>query len=431
MRALSRRGFLGCAAATAAAPFLLPAAARGANERVTMGLLGAGGQGTGVMRGFLGQRDVQVVAVCDVQESRRNAAKALVNNHYSALAEKDYKGCEAYNDFREVLARPDIDAVIIAPQDHWHAIMCVQAAEAGKDMYCEKPLGVSVRECQAIRDAVRRYGRVFQTGTQQRSDRRFRQACELARNGYLGKIHTVKVGAPGPSYQPRYRGPITPEPVPPGFDYEMFVGPAPMKPWHRARLDWPGWYLIWDYCVGFICNWGVHHLDIAFWGCPDLAKGPIELSFSADYRNFGLCDNVNGWSGEFVYPSGLKMLFSDNGHPCAQGCRFEGTEGWVHVDRGSIAADPPSLLQVTFKPDDIRLHHSDHHQADLIEAIRKRTDPVAPVEAGHLASYFGMIADIAARLNRKLKWDTASERFLADPEADRMLVRPMREPWTL
>ncbi len=208
-KGMSRRGFLKATAAVAA-PLILPNTSFGANERVTMGLLGSGGQGVHDMRGFLGCPGLQVVAVCDVQEGRRNAARTLVNNHYAGRAEKDYKGCEAYNDFREVLARDDVDAVLIAPQDHWHAIMAVQAAEAGKDMYCEKPLGVSVRECQAIRDTVRRLGRVFQTGTQQRSDRRFRQACELARNGYLGKLHTVKVGAPGPSYQPRYRGP---EPV--------------------------------------------------------------------------------------------------------------------------------------------------------------------------------------------------------------------------
>ncbi|HUT33855.1 MAG TPA: Gfo/Idh/MocA family oxidoreductase [Planctomycetota bacterium] len=429
-RGLTRRAFLKATAAVAA-PLVLPNTSFGANERVTMGLLGSGGQGSHDMRGFLGCPGLQVVAVCDVQESRRNAARTLVNNHYSARAEKDYKGCEAYNDFREVIARDDVDTVLIAPQDHWHAIMAIQAAEAGKDMYCEKPLGVSVQECQAIRDAIRRYGRVFQTGTQQRSDRKFRQACELARNGYLGKLHTVKVGAPGPSYQPRYRGPITPEPVPPGFDYEMFVGPAPMKPWHHARLDWPGWYLIWDYCAGFIVNWGVHHLDIAHWGCPALAEASFELTCTADYRNLGLTDNVNGWNAEFVYPSGLRMSFTDTGRPNAQGCRFEGDKGWVHVNRGGIHADPPSLLQVTLKPDDIHLHLSNHHQADFVEGVRQRSDPVSTVEAGLLASYFGMIADIAGRVRRKVKWDPIAERFDNDAEATRLLSRPMRAPWTL
>jgi len=416
MQTHTRRRFLKAAAATVAAPFVLPAAARGANDRIAMGCIGVGGRGTAVMRGFLGCGGLQVVAVCDVQQGRRNAARALVDSYYRSRGHKGYKGCEAYNDFRDVLARDDVDAVLIAPQDHWHAIIAVQAAQAGKDIYCEKPLGVSVRECQAIRDAVRRYGRVFQTGTQQRSDRRFRHACELARNGYLGKLHTVKVAAPGPTYRPRYRGPVTPEPVPPGLDYEMFVGPAEMKPWNRARLDWPGWYLIWDYCVGFICNWGVHHLDIALWGY---------------YRDFGLTDNVNGWQAEFVYPSGLRMSFSDTGHPHAQGCRFEGDQGWVHVNRHSISAQPTSLLQLALRPNDIHLHESTHHQADFVKAVRKRSDPVAPVEAGHRASYFGMIADIAGRLRRKLVWDTAAERFVGDGEANRMLTRPMREPWTL
>ena len=428
-RLVSRRGFL---AGAAAAPFVLSAAALGANDRVVMGAIGVGGRGTGVMRGFLGNAGVQVVAVCDVQESRRNRAKQLVEAQYAKQAAKgEYKGCEARNDFREVLARDDIDAVLLAPQDHWHAVMAVAAAERGKDIYCEKPLGVAVRESQAIRDAVRRYGRVFQTGTQQRSDRKFRFACELARNGYLGKLHTVKVGAPGPSYRRRYRGPTTPEPVPKGFDYEMYVGPAPLKPYNRARLDWPGWYLIWDYCAGFVVNWGVHHLDIAHWGCPELAEQPFDLTCTATYRDDGLCDNINGWKAEFVYASGLRMSFTDTGHPNAQGCRFEGEEGWVHVNRGGIHAEPASLLKVALRPSELRLYESTHHQADFVRAVRAGRDPVAPVEAGHRASYFGMIADIAGRVRRKVRWDPKAEQFVGDAEANRLLTRPMRSPWTL
>jgi predicted dehydrogenase len=425
---VSRRRFLRTAAAAAAAPLFLPASARGANDRITMGAIGVGGRGTGNMRSFLGIRDLQVVAVCDVQEAKRNRAKKLVDARYGSKSEK---GCAAYNDFREVLDRDDIDTVLIAPQDHWHGVMAVMAAEAGKDMYCEKPLGVAVAESQAIRNAVRRYARVFQTGTQQRSDRKFRHACELARNGYLGKLHTVKVGAPGPSYRRRYKGPTTPEPVPEGFDYDMYVGPAPMKPYNRGRLDWPGWYLIWDYCAGFIVNWGVHHLDIAHWGCPALHAATFELTCKADYRCDGLCDNVNGWQAQFVYPGGLRLLYSDTGHPYAQGCRFEGDKGWVHVNRGGIHAEPASLLKVQLRPNELHLHRSTHHQGDFAESVRSRRDPVAPVEGGHYASYFGMIADIAGRVQRKVTWDPAAERFVGDAEANRMLTRPLRAPWTL
>ena len=429
---LTRRRFLKAAAASAVAPTILPAAARGANDRITMGAIGVGGRGTGVMRGFLGARDLQVVAVCDVQQRNRERAKKLVDAQYARRAGRgQHKGCDATADFREIIARDDVDTVLIAPQDHWHAVMAVRAAEAGKDMYCEKPLGVAVRECQAIRDAVRRHGVVFQTGTQQRSSRNFRFACELARSGYLGKLHTLKVAAPGPSYRRRYRGPTTPEPVPKGFDYDMYVGPAPMKPYNRGRLDWPGWYLIWDYCAGFIVNWGVHHLDIAHWGCPSIGTTPFELECKATYRNDGLTDNINGWQAEFRFADGLRMSFSDSGHPHKQGCRFEGERGWVHVNRRGISAEPASLLKVALKPNDVHLHESRHHQGDFLAAVRTRRDPVSPVEAGHVASTLGLLGDVAARVGRKLKWDPAAERFVGAPDANRLLSRPMRSPWTL
>ena len=201
-----------------------------------------------------------------------------------------------------MLARKDIDAVCIATQDHWHALIAKAAAKAGKDMYCQKPLGVTDQQCRVIRDAVRRYGRIFQTGTQQRSERGFRFACELARNGYLGKLHTVEVAAPGPSYKRMYRS--RPEPVPQGFDFDMFMGPA-KRPYNGGLWAWPDWYLIRDYCVGFIVNWGVHHLDIANWGCPTVTSEPCELEFTGSYRDDGLTDNINDWKGEFRYESGL------------------------------------------------------------------------------------------------------------------------------
>ncbi|UCE48293.1 MAG: Gfo/Idh/MocA family oxidoreductase, partial [Phycisphaerales bacterium] len=225
-----RRQFLkkaaGIAAGAVAFPYVVPSVSLGkansvaASNRIVMGCIGVGGQGTSNMRAFIGYKDVRVVAVCDVRAERRQKAKDIVDKHYGD------KGCSMYNDFRDLLARQDIDAVVIAPQDHWHALIAVAAARAGKDMYCEKPLGVAMVEGKAIRDAVRRYGRVFQTGTQQRSDRKFRFACELAINGYLGKINTVRVGAPGPEYKRTYRKPTTAEPIPPGIDYDMYIGPA-------------------------------------------------------------------------------------------------------------------------------------------------------------------------------------------------------------
>jgi predicted dehydrogenase len=432
---LSRRRFLKEAAGVSLAafgfPYVVASSALGKagnvapSNRIVMGSIGVGGQGTGNMRGFLGKSEAQVVAVCDVVESRRQNAKGIVDRRYGD------KGCTAYNDFREVLGRKDIDAVVIAPQDHWHAVIAVAAAKAGKDMYCEKPLGVSVVESKTIAWAMRRYGRVFQTGTQQRSDRKFRFACELAINGYVGKIHTVKVAAPGPEYKRTYQKPPVEEPIPAGLDYDMYIGPAPMKPYNGGRLAWPDWYLIWDYCAGFSVNWGVHHLDIANWGCPALTSEQFELKGRASYRNDGLTDNINDWQAEFNYVSGLRMSFSDTGHPNKQGCQFEGDKGWVHVNRGGIWAEPASLLEVKIKPDEVHLHESNNHHADFLKCVRDRSDPVSPVEAGHKASYLGMITDIAGRLKRGLKWDSVKEQFVGDDEANRMLSRPMRSPWHL
>jgi predicted dehydrogenase len=371
---------------------------------------------------------VRVVAVCDVIEERCKKAKVLVDKHYQN------KDCVMYDDFREVLARADIDAVTISTQDHWHALIAAAAASAGKDMYCQKPLGMTVHQCQVIRDMVRRYGCVFQTGTQQRSDKKFRFACELARNGYLGKIDVVEVGAPGPMYQRSYKKPPTEESVPPGFVYDMYVGPAQMRPYNRGLWAWPDWYLIRDYCVGFIVNWGVHHLDIANWGCPSVTAEPCELEFGGSYRDDGLTNNINDWKGEFRYDSGLRMTYSDAGNSNKQGCVFVGDEGWVHVNRKGIWAEPASLLEVEIKPDEVHLYDGTvggSHYDNFIHCVRTRKDPIATVEAGHQASYLGMIAEISIRLKRKLRWEPAAERFVGDREADRLLSMPMRSPWHL
>jgi len=435
-RSFDRRSFIqGSGAMLAGAvgfPYIVSASALGADgavaasERITIGSIGVGGQGTWKVKDFLGIPVAQIVAVCDVQQSEREKAKRIVDEKYGN------SDCAMYNDFRELLARDDIDAVVIATQDHWHALIAVAAAQAGKDMYCEKPLGVAVAESQAIRDAVRKYGIVFQTGTQQRSERNFRFACQLARSGYLGKIHTVKVGAPGPVYKREYLNPLVEEPIPPGFDWDMWLGPAPKKPFNGGRVYGIDWYLIWDYCAGFIVNWGVHHLDIANWGCPDVANQPCELEFTGTYRHDGLTDNIFDWKGEFRYESGLKMVYisADEGtEEC--GCTFYGDKGWVHVDRPGIWAEPQSLLKVQLKSSDNRLYESNDHRADFLRCVKTRKDPVSPVEAGHKASSLGMIAETSVRLKRKLKWDPAKESFVGDEEANNLLTRPMRSPWHL
>jgi len=419
-------------AAVAAAPWVLAASARGAADRLTVGCIGTGGRGTAVMRGFMNVDGVQVVAVCDVQKDRAEKARRLVDQTQAERADKaSGKGCAAAQDFREVLARDDVDAVILAPQDHWHGPMAVRAAAAGKDIYCEKPLGCAYADSQAIRDAVRRYGCVFQTGTQQRSTRNFRHACELAVNGYLGKVHTVEVAAPGPSYQPKYQGPYEPQPVPDGFDWDLFTGPAPAKPYNPGRHAWPDWYLIWDYCDGFVVNWGVHHLDIAHWGCPSIGRTAFDLECKGTFRSEGFTDNLSDWQAEFRFADGLRMSFCDTGHPHEQGCRFAGDQGWVHVNRQGIQAEPKSLLTAAMKPEETHLHVSTDQQADFVQAVRRRGQPVSPVESGHVASALGFLAQVAARVGRKVHWDWQTERFTGDDAANRLLARPMRSPWGL
>jgi predicted dehydrogenase len=435
---MNRRRFLrGAAAVSVAAsgfPYVVPSAVLGRNgqtapsNRVLLGSVGVGSMGRGDMKSLMRAEGVQMVAVCDVVEQRRKEARQIVDDNYKN------QDCRTYGDFRDVLARDDIDAISITTQDHWHAVVAVAAAKAGKDMYCQKPLGMTVRECRVIRDTVRRYDRVFQTGTQQRSGRNFRHACELARNGYLGKLHTVEVAAPGPMYQRSYDKPTAPEPLPGEIDFDMYTGPAQQRPYNRGLWAWPDWYLIRDYSVGFIVNWGVHYLDIANWGCPTATTEPCELEFAGSYRDDGLTDNLEGWKGEFRYKNGLRMTYRDTGITNdEQRCIFHGDKGWVHVNRAGIWAEPESLLAVNIKPDEIHLDTGavGSHYQNFIQCVRSRKDPIAPVEAGHQASYLGMIAEISIRLRRALRWDPKVERFVGDTEANRLLSAPMRTPWHL
>ncbi|HOZ49997.1 MAG TPA: Gfo/Idh/MocA family oxidoreductase [Candidatus Hydrogenedentes bacterium] len=429
----SRRRFLKNSLATGAAlsvPFMVPGSARGADgavapsNKITMGCIGVGSMGTGNMKVFLGLPDCQVVAVCDTYEDRRQSAKGLVDAQYGDT------GCAMYGDYRELLAREDIDAVMIAVQDHWHVLVATAAAKAGKDMYCEKPLGVSVEQSRCVRDTVRAAKRVFQTGTWQRSVGKFQQACRLARNGFVGTIHTIEVATEGPNFRPSYTGTLEPQPVPEGFDWVTWQGPAPQKPYNPGRVAWPDWYLIFDYCTGFISNWGVHHLDIANWGCPRIGDLPFEIECSATYRNEGFTDNVDTWNATFTYPDGLTMVFTDSAQR-KSGCRFIGDAGWVHVDRSGIWAEPETLLEVEFKDTHEALTDSTHHGDNLLQCIRSRKDPVSDVDAAHKASCLGMLADIAARVHKKLKWDPVAERFAGDDEANAMLKRSLENGWSV
>ena len=449
---MTRRSFIRTSAAAAGAlslPNIIPATAFGANKKIVMGCIGVGSRGTADMKNFLALEDCRVVAVCDPYEERRQKAKNLVD------AKNEDKGCAMFGDYRELVARKDIDVVMIAVQDHWHALVATAAAAAGKDMYCEKPMGVSVEEGRVMLNAIRKHKRVFQSGTWQRAQGKFRQAAALVRNGYIGKLREIQVAAPGRQYQPKYSGPLDPEPVPAGFDWNMWRGPAQDKPYNQGRVAWPDWYLIWDYCAGFICNWGVHYLDIAHWGCPAIGKETCEIECKGVYRKKSFTDNIESWEGTFTFASGLKMTFTDiaSEKEANTGTKFIGDKGWVHVSRAGIWAGPESLLQIKPKAGETRVYNSSepgedivtvkakggdtiafksfNHGDDFLSCVRSRKDPVSDVNATHIASCLGLIAETAARLETKLKWDPKKEKFIGNDEANKRLTRPMFNGWKL
>jgi len=428
---VSRRDFLVKSTAVTSSlicfPYVVSAAALGkeghvaASERIVMGVIGVGGRGRAVMGSFLQLSDAQVVAICDVNKERCQLAQRMVDEKY------DQKVCKMYNHFSELLCRPDIDAVLIASPVFWHVIMATEAAKQGKDMYMEKPVGLSFAEAKILRQTIHRYGRVFQFGTQQRSGRNFRFACELARNGRIGRIHTIRVGVPGGDFNKKFPQ----KPIPQGLDYEAWLGPAPWSPYTEAILN--GWTheLISLYSLGFISAWGVHHLDIAQWGNGTELSGPVEVEGTAVFPDEGVLDSAKSWEVNLRYPNGVTIHFTDNTKN-KQGVRFEGKDGWVHVNRQGISASPESLLKETIGPDEIHLPVSDNHSQNLLDCVRTRQQTVAPVDVAVRSDTLCQISDIATRTGRRLKWDAVREEFVGDAQANRYLsLRPMRSPWHL
>jgi len=431
-RPVSRRRFLAGTAGAVAVPWFVPGSVLGAdgrtpaNDRIRTGHIGIGGRGGGHVGAMLGTPSTQVMAVCDPILAKCEAAKQRANSRYAdAIGTGTYKGCDATSDFRDVVTRDDVDAVVIASPEFWHALHSIWAMRHGKDVYCEKAMTLTAYESRAVREAVRRHGRVFQLGTQQRSDRNFRFAAELALNGYLGKVHTVNVAVPGGRSLPV----AEPAPVPPGIDYEMWLGPAPYTPYNNLKCSY-NWYFIFDYCIGWIGSWGVHHLDSALWGAPIFHTRPITLEGTATFPTQGLANTSVSWDVAITAEDGTRMRFSDDRRQ-PHGVRFEGDEGWVHVVRGGIRAEPVSLLKLALKPGDVHLYESRSHHGNFLDCIRTRRDPVADVDTGFAATVTSIVADIATRLERKLAWDWTTERFTGDEIANRMLGRPMRSPWTL
>jgi predicted dehydrogenase len=429
---ISRRRFLRQTATLGAAiavPTFIPSSVLGRNgaiapsERITMGFIGVGGQGGGhlfggawtyVAGGYAGRKEVQVLAVCDTWRNRREGATKRVNDHYRDIYGDKFTACQAYEDFRQVLDRKDIDAVLIATPPHWHATMSAMAAEAGKDIYCEKPSAVTVAEAIAMRAAVQRYGRVFQAGTQQRSEYggKFRQACEFVRSGRIGKLKEIYAYREGGAILwPKPFGPS--QPVPDGLSWDLWLGPLPWIDYdghpdaHRDELG--------------ELNWAQHHYDIVQWAADADETGPVELFLDEGHSAYKYASGVVVYGKP--YP-GEKV--GGNGGAC-----FVGTSGRIAVDRDSLVSDPPDLVREPLRPEEAHLYHSTSHSGNFLQCIRTRQRTICPVEVAARSVSAVLLGGVVMQLKRPLKWDPVAEQFIGDEEATRLLSIAKRAPWTI
>jgi predicted dehydrogenase len=458
--AATRRAFLKQAAlisAAAGTPLIVPSSVFGANapnNRIQVGFIGCGNQSTIDLPAFLGHPDCQVLAVCDVNTAShgyrtpdqflgRKPAQEKVNAFYAERRPSGaYRGCDAYNDFRDVLARRDLDAVAIVVPDHWHALMVVMAAKASKDMYCEKPLSLTVRQGQAMVKAVREHKRILQTGSHYRSSPDNRRGCELVRNGRIGQVKRIltqvaEINAvdPGPGWQPM--------PVPEGFDYELWLGPAPWAPYHKDRCLYRFRFNL-DYSGGQVTNFGAHSNDAAQWALGLDQSGPVELEdLGAEWPlPGGLYNTATKTAFRARYANGVELVCQTD--KPGFGIRFEGTEGWIEYGYQGLKTYPESLKTSPIGPNETHLpmsnpdrtheanqYHIPDHVRNFLDAVKSRRDPVAPVEVGHRSATVCHLGNIAMRLKRKLRWDPVLELFPDDEEANRLLTRPLRAPWQL
>ncbi len=435
----TRRRFLqrlAAAGGAAAAPYVRTSTALGgagrpaASDRVVLGYIGTGPRGRLDLRQQLACPAGQVVAVCDVWDRARREAKKTVDTRYGNA------DCKAYVDFREVLAREDIDAVGIATPDHWHVPITIAAARAGKDVHVEKPLGISVAEDLACRRAVRRHGRVLQYGAESRSWGLCRFGAELVRSGRIGEVREIRVKAPN-----SVRGGSTaPKPVPAGLDYEMWLGPAPWRPYSGCPDRGGGWYHVRDYALGFIAGWAAHPLDLLQWAFDTHRAGTWEVQGTGVIPTDGCNDAVIDWDVTIRFSRGVTMSFqawgvSPETEPRLAGlgnyAQIIGTEGWVALPYMGLVTEPESLASSTIGPGDVHLPRSKGHEANFIDCVRTRRTPVCPIDDAVRSDLISQVSDIAIRTGRKITWDPVREEIVGDADASRLVSRGLREPWRL
>ena len=439
----SRRRFLKTMAAAAASPWVVPGSVFGSNppsERVTVGVIGCGNQTRVDVPSMLRLDDVQITAVCDVNRGShdyrtpehylgREPVQKKVNDFYAKkFAKGQYRGCDAYADFRQLLARDDIDAVMLVVPDHWHALMTCLAAKAKKDIYCQKPLSLTVHDGQQMVKAVRKYNVVLQTGSQYRSDATVRHVAELVRNGRIGQVKRAMAvvnsngSGPGVDWKPM--------PVPEGFDYDMWLGPAPAAPYHVDRCLYRFRYIL-DYSGGQVTNTGHHANDIVQFVLGKDGTGPVEFEdLGSEWPAPGnLWNTATKTAFRALHADGIELICRTQ-EP-GFGARFEGTDGWIEYRYRKILCEPESLKDSVIGPDEIHLPVSDNHYRNFIDAVKARRDPIEPVEVGHRTVSICHLGNIAMRLKRKFRWDPVKEEVIGDDEAAAMLRRPYRGPWSI
>jgi predicted dehydrogenase len=414
------------AGVAASAPMILPSGLFGQDapsNRITLGIIGTGGKGTGGMRNFMSHPSAQVVAVCDVNKQHRDRAGEI------AKVPVEHR----YNDFRELLARDDIDAVLVATPDHWHVLQSKAAVEAGKDVYCEKPLSNTIVEGRALVTAVNEAKAVFQHGTQLRSLTATRTVCSLARNGVVGDIRQVTIGSP-PGIA---TGDHAPEAVPDWLDWDLFQGPVPERPytsWRWARFKETGnqasWYFISEYSkAGWIAGYGVHDIDLALWGLGITDEGPVRIWGKGVYPESGLFDTVLTYELHFTWPDGRKITMTDTGRN-PHGVKFHGDKDWLFC-RSSMNASNREILRTPLKDLDVKLYESRQHELNFIECCKSRKQTIAPIDAAHRATSLCLAGGISLQLGRPVQWDPKTDRFVDDEAANKLLSYEMRGPWRL
>ena len=417
-----RRTFLkqaGVIAASAfAAPLILPSRVFGANERISIGAIGVKNQGTGNLNRFQGA-GCDIAAICDVDTKVAAAAVELV--------EKKGPKPAVFGDYRELLDQKGIDAIIVTVPDQWHALMTIHGCQAGKDVFCEKPLSLTIAEGRRMVNAARENKRIVQTGSMQRSSKEFWQACMLVRNGFIGEISEVHVGIPGPNY-PKDIGPDSE--APPELNYDLWLGPAPFRPYNGKRVHY-NFRFWWDYSGGQITNFGAHHLDIAQWGLGMDQSGPVAVEGTATFNAQKLHEVTETCRLVYTYANGVKVTLGQGQKDIQQGARFIGSKGEVYVTRGKITSTPEEILKQPLDAAGLtQLYLSQDHTKDFLGCMASRELPVCDIEIGHRSATVCHLGNLVARLGRGVKWDPKTEKIIGDDAAQAMTDRAYRAPYT-